>query len=124
MTAGKYKATAVRAELAVALTGHILHLHAPAPGCRNDAPMRDEAEEETPWHPEESGLGDKAYKGSNKIITAFVKPSKNRRTGENPQLTPQQKAFNLKYNGVRQRVRLLLPLIRHDYPSNTLRFAG
>lgn len=63
MTAGKYGETVSRWELGIDLRGNILNLHGPSPGCRNDAPMRAAAEKYLPMHPEERGLGDRAYKG-------------------------------------------------------------
>jgi hypothetical protein len=97
LNAGKYKATCYRYEMLCDLTGHILHVHGPELGCRNDARTRKNAENDTPMHPQERFIGDRAYRASKQVLTAYIKPN----GGE---LTQAQRAFNFQFNSVRQRV--------------------
>ena len=74
--------------------------------------MRTIIEPKTPLHKEETLLGDRAYKASKNVVTAYIKPANKK--GEPPKfLTPEQKIFNKKYNQVRQRVEIVIGHIKN-----------
>ena len=69
--------------------------------------MREQALHKTPFHPREIILGDKAYQASQNCLTGWAINARTR-----PFLTEEQKYYNRKLNGVRQRVSLFSSLFR------------